>query len=66
MESQDFYYWTLNARRNDSGTAKELIAVYVTSKANNPSWCEATRGKFVDEYWNAIKLEIATLKNIDA
>ena len=59
-----------------SGTAEELIVVYVhssfleahsaTSKADNPSWCEATRGKFVDEYWNAIKLEIATLKNIDA
>ena len=59
-----------------SGTAKELIVVYVhssfldahsaTSKGDNPSWCESIREKFVDEYWNAIKLEIATLKNIDA
>jgi hypothetical protein len=41
-----------------SGTAKELIVSYVhplflkahsaTSKADNPSWREATRGKFAD------------------
>ena len=59
-----------------SGTAKELIVSYVhplflkahsaASKADNPSWCEATRGKFADEYWEAMKLEIATLENIDA
>ena len=59
-----------------SGTAEELIVTYVhplflkahsaASKADNPSWREATRGKFADEYWNAMKLEIATLENIDA
>jgi hypothetical protein len=60
----------------DSGKAKELIVTYVhplflkahsaASKADNPSWREATRGKFADEYWNAMKLEIATLEAIDA
>ncbi len=59
-----------------SGTAEELIVSYVhplflkahsaASKADNPSWREATRGKFADEYWEAMKLEIATLENIDA
>jgi hypothetical protein len=59
-----------------SGTAKELIVSYVhplflkahsaASKADNPSWHEATRGKFADEYWEAMKLEIATLENIYA
>jgi hypothetical protein len=59
-----------------SGTTKELIVSYVhplflkahlaTSKADNPSWYEATRGKFADEYWEAMKLEIATLENIEA
>jgi hypothetical protein len=47
-----------------SGTAKELIVSYVhplflkahsaASKADNPSWREATRGKFADEYWEAM------------
>jgi hypothetical protein len=59
-----------------SGPAKELIVSYVhplflkahsaASKADYPSWHEATRGKFADEYWEAMKLEIATLENIDA
>jgi hypothetical protein len=59
-----------------SGIAKELIVSYIhplllkahtaASKADNPSWHEATRGKFADEYWEAMKLEIATLENIDA
>ncbi len=58
-----------------SGTAKELIVSYIhpsflkacsaASKADNPSWHEATRGKFADEYWEAMKLDIATLENID-
>ncbi len=58
-----------------SGTAKELILTYVhplflkghsaASKAGNPKWRKATRGKFTDEHWKAIKLEIATLENID-
>jgi hypothetical protein len=59
-----------------SGTAKELIVTYfhplfqkahlAASKADKPSWRKATGGKFADEYWKAIKLEIATLENIDA
>jgi hypothetical protein len=59
-----------------SGKAEELIVPYVhplflkahsaASKADNPSWREATRGKFSDEYWKAMKLEIATLEAIDA
>jgi hypothetical protein len=58
------------------GTAQELIVSYVhplflkahlaASKVDNHSWREATRGKFADEYWEAMKLEIATLENIDA
>ncbi len=48
----------------DIGTAQELIVLYVhplfwkahlaASKADNPSWQEATRGKFADEYWEAM------------
>jgi hypothetical protein len=59
-----------------SGSATELIVSYVhplflkahsaASKADNPSWREATRGKYADEYWDAMKLEIATLENIEA
>ncbi len=57
-----------------SGTAEELIVSYIqplflkahsaTSKADNPSWREATRGKFAEEYWEAMKLEIATLETL--
>ncbi len=36
-----------------------------TSKADNPSWCYDTRRKFADEYWDAMKIEIASLENID-
>jgi hypothetical protein len=43
-----------------------LKAHSATSKADNPSWCEATRGKFADEYWKVMKLEIATLEAINA
>jgi hypothetical protein len=49
-----------------SGTAEELSVSYVqplflkahsaASKADNPSWREATRGKFADKYWEAMKL----------
>jgi hypothetical protein len=59
-----------------SGKVEELIVTYVhplflkahsaASKADNPSWLEATRGKFANEYWKAMKLEIATLEAIDA
>jgi hypothetical protein len=43
-----------------------LKAHSAASKTDNPSWQEATRGKFADEYWEAMNLEIATLENIDA
>jgi len=59
-----------------SGKAEELIVAYVhplflkahsaASKADNPSWCEATRGKFDGEYWKVMKLEIAPLEAIEA
>jgi hypothetical protein len=59
-----------------SGTAEKLIVSYVhplflkarsaASKADNPSWQEATGGKFADDYCEAMKLEIATLENIDS
>jgi hypothetical protein len=77
LASQLAMYITLAA--NDcgySGTAKEMIVTYVhpiflrahsaASKADNPNCCKATRGKFADEYWKAMKLEIATLENMDA
>ena len=54
-----------------SGTAEELIVSYVhplflkahsaASKLDNPSWKEAIQGKFANEYWKAMELEIATL-----
>jgi hypothetical protein len=43
-----------------------LKAHSAASKAVNPSWRRATRGKFSDEYWKAIILEIATLEIINA
>ncbi len=59
-----------------SGKTKKLIVTYVhplflkahsaASKVDNPSWHEATRGKFAGEYWKVMKLEIATLEAIDA
>jgi hypothetical protein len=58
------------------GTAEELIVTYThplflraysaASKSDNPSWKEATRGKFADEYWKAMELEIATLEALGA
>ena len=55
-----------------SGNAKELIVAYLhplflkthsaAIKTDNPSWCEATRGKFANEYWKVMTLEIATLE----
>jgi hypothetical protein len=77
MNSPLAKYITLAA--NDcgySGTAEELIVSYVhplflkahssASKEDNPSWKQATRGKFADEYWKAMVLEIATLEAIRA
>jgi hypothetical protein len=60
-------YITLSANDSGySGKAEELIVTYVhplflkahsaASKAEYPSWREATRGKFADEYWKAMKL----------
>jgi len=59
-----------------SGKAEELTVTCIhrlflkahsaASKADNPSWREATRGKFADEYRKAMKLEIATLEASDA
>ncbi len=64
---------------NDCGydrTAEELIVSYVhplflrahsaASKLDNPSWQEATRGKFADDYWKAMELKIFTLESIEA
>jgi hypothetical protein len=61
LASPSAKYITLTANDcGNSGTAKELIVSYVhplffkghsaASKADNPSWCKATRGKFADEY----------------
>jgi hypothetical protein len=59
-----------------NGTAEELIVQYVhplflrahsaASKEDNPGWREATRGKFADDYWKAMEVEIFTLESIDA
>jgi hypothetical protein len=60
----------------DSGMAEELIVTYVhllflkassaASKLDNPSWKEATQGKFADEYWKAMELETDTLEALGA
>ncbi len=36
------------------------------SRVDSPSWKQATQGKFADEYWKAMELEIATLEAIDS
>ena len=77
MDSPLAKYITLAA--NDcgyGGTAEELIVSYVhplflkahsaASKEDNPTWKQATRGKFADEYWKAMELELATLEGLDA
>jgi hypothetical protein len=43
-----------------------LWAHLVASKLDNPGWCEATRGKFTDDYWKAMELKILTLELIEA
>jgi hypothetical protein len=58
------------------GTAEELIVQYVhplflrahsaASKEDNPGWQEAKQGKFADDYWKAMEVEIFTLESIDA
>jgi hypothetical protein len=57
-------------------TAEELIVRYVhlllfqahsaASKLDNPGWQEATQGKFADDYWKAMELEIFNLESIEA
>jgi hypothetical protein len=77
MNSPLAKYITLAANDcGNGGTAEELIVSYVhplflkahsaANKEDNPSWSEATRGKFADEYWKAMELEIATLEAINA
>jgi hypothetical protein len=58
------------------GTAEELIVSFVhplflqahsaARKFDNPSWQEATQGKFANDYWKAMELEIFTLESIEA
>ena len=58
------------------GTAEELIVSYVhplflcahlaASKLDNPGWRKATQGKFANDYWKAMELEIFTLESIKA
>ncbi len=77
MDSPLVKYITLAANEcGYSGTAEELIVNYLhplilkahsaASKLDNPSWKEATQGKFADEYWKAMELEIATLETLGA
>jgi len=77
MDSPCAQYITLAANYcGYSGTAEELVVNYVhplflkahsaASKLDNPSWKEAIKGKFVDEYWKAMELEIATLEALGA
>ncbi len=72
MDSPRAKYITLAANEcGYSGTEEELIVNYVhslflkkhaaASKEDNPSWKQATQGKFANEYWRAMELEIATL-----
>jgi hypothetical protein len=43
-----------------------LKAHSAASKLDNPGWREATRGKYADDYWKAMELEISTLESIGA
>ena len=59
-----------------NGTRLELICNWVhpfflkaksaASREDNPTWKEAMTGAFADEYWEACKVEIATLEGMDA
>ena len=61
---------------NYSGSRKELIANYVhplflkaqaqASAADNPTWSQAMNGEFAEEYWDACKLELATLEKMNS
>jgi hypothetical protein len=43
-----------------------LKAYSAASKADNSSWHEATRKQFADDFWEAMKLEVVILENINA
>ncbi len=43
-----------------------LRAHTAASKKNNPGWHEASRGKFADDYWKAMEMEVFTLESIEA
>ena len=59
-----------------NGTQLELVCNWVhplflkaksaASREDNPTWKEAMTGQFADEYWEACKVEIATLEGTDA
>ena len=59
-----------------SGTTEELIINYIhplflkakpyASKDDNRNWREATTGVFADNYWKAVKADIATLEYMGA
>jgi hypothetical protein len=58
------------------GTAEDLIVNYVhplflkakaaASKEDNPTWKQATQGKFANEYWKDMEVEINNLEAINA
>jgi hypothetical protein len=43
-----------------------LRAHSAASKEDNPGWCKATQGKFANDYWKAMEVEIFMLEPIDA
>ena len=43
-----------------------LIAQSADSKADNPRWHEAMNGEFADEFWDAMKTEVATLEGMES
>jgi hypothetical protein len=59
-----------------SGSKQELICNWVhplflkaksaASKEDNPNWGTAKSGEYASEYWEACKVEIATLEGMDA
>ena len=70
-------YITLAANEcNYSGTAEDSIVNHVhplflkakseASKKDNPSWKQAMKGDYADEFWEACKVEIETLESMNA
>ena len=71
MDIPWYKYITLAANNfGYGGMAEELILNYVhplflkaksaASREENPNWCEATTGVFVENYWKAMKVNIDT------